>query len=153
MKVSAKVDYALQAVVEIAFTSSKNQLISTENLAQKNQIPKKFLEGILTSLKKSGLITSHRGPNGGFKLSKNASEISVADVYRAIDGPLAEVRGEAPEKISYKNNSKNISKVWIATRVNLRRVLEQVSIQNILEGKFDSSIEKLLSEKEAWYRK
>ena len=153
MKISAKVDYALQAVVEIAVATKKDTLISTEEISVKRDIPEKFLEGILTLLRKAGVVNSYRGPSGGFELAKKSDQIAVADIIRIIDGPLAAVRGIAPEELDYTGSVKHVSDVWIATRVALRNVLENISIADILAGDFDPSVSKLLNEKDARKRR
>ncbi len=153
MKISAKVDYALQAVVEIAIATKKDSLISAEEISSRREIPEKFLEGILTLLRKSGVINSYRGPSGGFELAKKPQDIAVADIIRIIDGPLAAVRGFAPEEIDYAGPVKHIADVWIATRASLRNVLENISIADILTGEFEVSISKLLNEKDARKRR
>ena len=153
MKISAKVDYALQAVVEIAVATKKDTLISAEEISAKRDIPEKFLEGILTLLRKAGLVNSFRGPSGGFELAKKPQDIAVADIIRIIDGPLAAVRGIAPEELAYAGSVKNVSDIWIATRVALRNVLENISIADILTGDFDPSVSKLLNEKDARKRR
>lgn len=153
MKISAKVDYALQAVVEIAIATKKDSLISSEEISSRRDIPEKFLEGILTLLRKSGVINSYRGPSGGFELAKKPQDIAVADIIRIIDGPLAAVRGFAPEEIDYAGPVKHVADVWIATRASLRNVLENISIADIISGDFDSSVSKLLNEKDARKRR
>ena len=153
MKISAKVDYALQAVVEIAVATKKDSLISTEEIASRRDIPEKFLEGILTLLRKSGVINSYRGPSGGYELAKKPQDIAVADIIRIIDGPLAAVRGFAPEEIEYAGPVKHVADVWIATRASLRNVLENISMADILSGDFDVSVSKLLNEKDARKRR
>jgi Rrf2 family protein len=153
MKISAKVDYALQAVVEIAVATKKDSLISAEEISSRRDIPEKFLEGILTMLRKSGVINSYRGPSGGFELAKKPQEIAVADIIRIIDGPLAAVRGYAPEEIDYAGPVKHVADVWIATRASLRNVLENISIADVLSGDFDVSVSKLLNEKDARKRR
>jgi Rrf2 family protein len=153
VKISAKVDYALQAVVEIAIATKKDSLISSEEISSRRDIPEKFLEGILTLLRKSGVISSYRGPSGGFELAKKPQDIAVADIIRIIDGPLAAVRGFAPEEIDYAGPVKHVADVWIATRASLRNVLENISIADIISGDFDSSVSKLLNEKDARKRR
>jgi Rrf2 family protein len=153
VKISAKVDYALQAVVEIAVATKKDTLISAEEIALKRDIPEKFLEGILTLLRKAGVVNSYRGPSGGFELAKKPEDVAVADIIRIIDGPLAAVRGFAPEEIDYAGPVKHVADVWIATRAALRNVLENISIADILSGDFDVSVSKLLSEKDARKRR
>jgi Rrf2 family protein len=153
VKISAKVDYALQAVIEIAIATKKDSLISAEEISSRRDIPEKFLEGILTLLRKSGIISSYRGPSGGFELAKKPQDIVVADIIRIIDGPLAAVRGFAPEEIDYAGPVKHVADVWIATRASLRNVLENISIADIISGDFDVSISKLLNEKDARKRR
>jgi Rrf2 family protein len=153
MKVSAKVDYALQAVIEIARATVRHEVISAEVIAQRHDIPEKFLEGILTSLRKARLINSYRGPSGGYELARPAQQVNVADVIRAIDGPLAAVRGMPPEEIKYQANVQHVADVWIATRVALREVLESISIAQIIEGQFDPQVKKKLEKKDARKRR
>ncbi len=153
MKISAKVDYALQAVVEIAVATKKDSLISTEEISSRRNIPEKFLEGILTLLRKSGVINSYRGPSGGYELAKRPQDIAVADIIRIIDGPLGAVRDFAPEEIDYAGPVKHVADVWIATRASLRNVLENISIADILSGEFEVSVSKLLNEKDARKRR
>lgn len=153
MKVSAKVDYAVQAIVAIAAASSRDELISAEEIARMHEIPEKFLEGILTTLRKAGVVNSYRGPSGGYELAKKPEHITVADIIRTIDGPLAAVRGFAPEEIGYSGTSKHVADVWIATRVSLRQVLENISIADLLSGEFTASVETMLAKKDARKRR
>jgi Rrf2 family protein len=153
VKVSAKVDYALQAIIEIARATEKDSLISAEEVAIAHEIPEKFLEGILTALRKAKLINSYRGPSGGYELALSPEQITVADVIRAIDGPLAAVRGLAPEEISYTGSSKYVADIWIATRVALRDVLENITIKDALSGEFQKGISAMLSKKDARKRR
>ena len=153
MKISARVDYGLQAILEIAAASARKKRIKTDEIASKHEIPMKFLESILSDLKKAGFIEGHRGNSGGYNLAMAPSEISIADVVRAIDGPLASVRGMAPEKATYKGNIAGLTKVWIATRVALREVLEEMTLEDILEDDLPSQIARKISTKEAWRRR
>lgn len=153
MRISAKVDYALQAVVDIAAATEEGTLVSAEEIARRYDIPLKFLEGILSSLRKAGIINSFRGPSGGYELAKRADLITVADLFRIIDGPLASVRGVAPEDMDYQGPAQHIAEVWIATRVSLRHVLESVTIDDIISGKFEAGVRKMLNEKDAWRRR
>jgi Rrf2 family protein len=153
VKISAKVDYALQAVIEIAVATEKDSLISAEEISNRRDIPEKFLEGILTLLRKAGVVNSYRGPSGGFELAKKPKEIAVADIIRIIDGPLAAVRGFAPEEIEYSGPVKHVSDVWIATRSALRTVLENISIADIIDGDFEPTVAKMISEKDARKRR
>ncbi|CAB4538212.1 MAG: Rrf2 family transcriptional regulator [Actinobacteria bacterium] len=153
MKIGAKVDYGIQALVEIAVQSEKSKLISAEKISSRHDIPPKFLEGILATLTKAGIISSHRGPDGGYEMSVDPREVSIADVFRILDGPLAAVKGEAPENAKYQGVNKNLTDVWIATRVGLRDILENISIQEVISGKFSPEIKKVLAEKGAWARR
>jgi Rrf2 family protein len=153
VKISAKVDYALQAVIEIAVATKKDSLISAEEISSRREIPEKFLEGILTLLRKAGIVNSYRGPSGGFELAKKPEDVTVADIIRIIDGPLAAVRGYAPEEIDYAGPVKHVSDVWIATRAALRNVLENISVSDILDGEFKPNIAKMLNEKDARKRR
>jgi Rrf2 family protein len=153
VKISAKADYALQALIEIAVATARDSLISAEEISAKRDIPEKFLEGILTLLRKAGIVNSYRGPSGGFELAKKPEDVTVADIIRIIDGPLAAVRGFAPEEIDYSGSVKHISDVWIATRVALRNVLENISLADILVGEFKPNVTKMLSEKDARKRR
>lgn len=153
MKISAKVDYALQAVIEIAVATKKDTLISAEEISSRRDIPEKFLEGILTLLRKAGVVNSYRGPSGGFELAKKPEEVAVADIIRIIDGPLAAVRGFAPEEIEYSGPVKHVSDVWIATRSALRTVLENISVADIIDGDFKPTVAKMINEKDARKRR
>src|SRR5215469_12647159 len=118
MRLSARADYALRAAVELA--ASAGDHTTAEQLAQAQHIPAKFLEAILTQLRRAGLVRSQRGPDGGFWLARNADEISLADIIRAIDGPLLGVRGERPENLGYIGAAEPLQTVWIALRANER---------------------------------
>lgn len=153
MKISARVDYGLQAILEIAASSSQLRRIKADEISSMHEIPMKFLESILSDLKSAGLVEGHRGNSGGYNLAKSADEISIADVVRSIDGPLASVRGLAPEKATYKGNVAGLTKVWIATRVALREALEEMTIEDILNDDPPSQIARKISTKEAWKRR
>jgi Rrf2 family protein len=153
MKISAKADYAVQALCQIALSSRDLEKVSVERIAHKHEMPEKFLQGILTTLRKAGYIESSRGPSGGYVLSKSPDKISVADIIRAVDGPLAAVRNHAPEELKYDSTLKHLPDVWIATRAALREVLENVTIEQIIYGKFDSKIKKSISSKDARKRR
>src|ERR1700744_3884282 len=125
MRLSARADYALRAAIELAAASSGH--VTADQLARAQQIPGKFLETILTQLRRAGLIRSQRGPEGGFWLARPAEEISLADIIRAIDGPLLGVRGERPENIDYPGAAEPLQQVWIALGAKQRGLLEKES--------------------------
>jgi Rrf2 family protein len=149
MRISAKVDYAVRAVAELAAAEDEKP-VKAERIATAQDIPLNFLENILGELRHSGVVRSHRGAEGGFRLAKPAAEITVADVIRAVEGPLASVRGGPPEEARYGGAAESLPRVWIAVRVNLRRVAEQVTIADIANGKLPTAVEKLTEDEGAW---
>jgi Rrf2 family protein len=148
MRLSARADYALRAAVELAATTGDHT--TAEQLARAQQIPAKFLEAILTQLRRAGLVRSQRGPEGGFWLAKPASEISLADIIRAVDGQLVGVRGERPENLGYIGAAEPLQSVWIALRANERAVLEQVTLADIVSGNLPDTIRHLTKNPRAW---
>lgn len=155
MQVSAKLDYALRALAELAARTdeSGSGWSKADQLATAQQIPAKFLEGILNELRRNGLVMSRRGADGGYRLSRPASEISVADVIRAIDGPLAGVRGARPEDADYLPPAQALREVWIATRAALRAVLEAVTLADVVSGQLPPQVAELLLQPGAWDRR
>jgi Rrf2 family protein len=149
MRISAKVDYAVRAVVELAAADGEKP-VKAERLATAQEIPLNFLENILGELRHAGIVRSHRGAEGGFRLAKPANEVTVADVIRAVEGPLASVRGGPPEDASYLGPATTLPRVWIAVRANLRRVVEQVTIADVANSKLPKSVEKLTEDPGAW---
>jgi Rrf2 family protein len=155
MHISARVDYAMRALLVLTGASKTEQpkLVKSEALATSQQIPTKFLESILVSLRNAGIVSSHRGMDGGYRLAKSPTLISVADVMRALEGPLAAVRGERPEDMEYSNDAEHLGEVWIATRAALRNVLEDVSLEAVHSGQLPKTVQGLLSEPGAWERR
>jgi Rrf2 family protein len=149
MRISAKADYAVRAAVELAATDGSKP-IKAQRIATAQGIPLNFLENILGELRHAGIVRSHRGAEGGFTLARPPAQISVADIIRAVEGPLASVRGGPPEDASYNGAATTLPRVWIAVRVNLRRVMEQVTIADIANSKLPRSIEKLTEDPGAW---
>jgi Rrf2 family protein len=149
MRISAKADYAVRALVELAAAEGEKP-VKAERIATAQGIPLNFLENILGELRHGGIVRSHRGAEGGFRLAKPASEITVADVIRAVEGPLASVRGAPPEEASYAGAASSLPRVWIAVRANLRRVVEQVTIADIAADKLPAGITKLTEDPGAW---
>ena len=151
MQVSAKTDYALRAASELALAATANAApVKGEWISETQGIPKKFMENILHDLKRSGLVRTRRGASGGYWLALPAEEISLADVIRAVEGPLANVRGEWPEVVEYSGAAEHLQEVWIAVRANMRAVLESVTLADIINGKLPPSITELTSDPEAW---
>jgi Rrf2 family protein len=149
MRVSAKADYALRAVIELAVMGGESP-VKGERIAQAQEIPLKFLENILGDLRHAGIVRSQRGVEGGYWLARPAEEITVAEVVRAVEGPIANVRGVGPEQVEYAGSAEKLRDVWIAVRANLRAVLEQVTIADLARGELPVSIEQLAADPDAW---
>jgi Rrf2 family protein len=150
--VTARSDYAVRALAELA-SASGSGYHTVEELAEAQRLPVKFLEAILTQLRRSGLLESRRGATGGFRLARPAGDISVADVMRAVDGPLAAVRGLRPEDTAYDGAAMSLPLVWIAMRAAVRDVLESVSLADIASGSLPKHIGVLTSDDSAWHRR
>jgi Rrf2 family protein len=148
MRVSAKSDYALRAVIELA--AAGDGPVKGERIAQAQEIPLKFLENILGDLRHAGLVRSQRGAEGGYWLARAADAITVADVVRAVDGPIANVRGVGPESVQYVGAAEPLRDVWVAVRANLRAVLERVTVGDIARGELPERIADLARDPDAW---
>jgi Rrf2 family protein len=148
MRVSAKVDYALRAGAELA--GAGEGPVKGERIAQAQQIPVKFLENILLDLRHAGLVHSQRGADGGYWLARPAEEISLADVIRAVEGPIANVRGVRPEQVEYDGAARPLQDVWVALRASMRAVLEDVTLADLAAGRLPAVVADLTSDPEAW---
>jgi Rrf2 family protein len=149
MRVSAKVDYGMRAVIELAGRKPDEPLARAQDIAEAQRIPLKFLETILQQLRQARLVESVRGPHGGHRLARPADEISLADVVRALDGPLAGVQGAPPEDLP----EGPMRDVWIAVRASLRRVLEQVSVADVAGAELPADVAELTTDPDAWVRR
>jgi Rrf2 family protein len=149
MRISAKADYAVRAAVELAAASDEKP-VKAERIATAQGIPLNFLENILGELRHAGVVRSHRGAEGGFRLARPPADVTVADIIRAVEGPLASVRGGPPEEASYAGPAATLPRVWIAVRANLRNVVEHVTVADIAAGHLPRGIEKLAEDPEAW---
>jgi Rrf2 family protein len=149
MHVTAKADYAVRAVIELA-GSSQDSPRKVDAVAQAQSIPVSFLENILTQLRSSGIVRSQRGPEGGYWLARPADQLNLADIIRAVEGPLVGVRGQRPEEIEYAGSSEALQNVWIALRANLRKVLENVTVADVAAGKLPKDVLALTKGEEAW---
>jgi Rrf2 family protein len=149
MRVSAKADYAIRAVLELAAAEGTGQMRG-DRIAEAQDIPIKFLESILLELKHAGIVRSQRGAEGGYALARPGSEISLADVIRAVDGPLANVRGDRPENVTYKGSAVRLTDVWIAVRASLRAVLESTSVADLASGNLPEAVEELAGDQKNW---
>lgn len=190
MRLSARVDYALRATVELAALaieqtadgresaskrgseparqpgseSARQQagngstggaqprpaLLTAEQIARAQDIPPKFLESILLQLRRGGVVHAQRGPEGGYRLARLASEISLADVIRVIDGPLANVRGQRPEQLGYAGAARSLQEVWIALRASEREILELVTVADVARGALPDRVRRLVADPAAW---
>ena len=151
MRTTAKVDYAIRAAVELAAAGEVQ--VKAERIAQAQAIPLKFLENILLDLKRAGIVQSQRGPEGGYRLAQPAEEVALADVIRAVEGPLANVRGISPDQLEYEGSAVRLRDVWVAVRASLRSVLEQVTLADLARGDLPAHIEDLNRNPDAWVRR
>ncbi|HEY8408760.1 MAG TPA: Rrf2 family transcriptional regulator [Gaiellaceae bacterium] len=150
MRTTAKADYAVRAAVELAAVGG---LVNAEQIAQAQGIPLNFLENILRDLRRAGIVESRRGQAGGYALARPAEQISVADVIRAVEGPLANVRGQAPETLAYPGAAEKLRDVWVALRANIRAVLEGVTLADVARGELPARVEELTRDADAWVRR
>ncbi len=151
MHITAKADYAVRTLLELA--ASADAPGKAEALAAAQNIPHKFLESVLSDLRRADLLRSRRGPDGGYWLARPAAEISVADVIRAVEGPLASVRGQRPEDVDYLGPARPLQLVWLAVRANMRAVLEGVSLADIVADDIPPFIAELTADPAAWTRR
>jgi Rrf2 family protein len=149
VRISAKADYAVRAAIELA-SAGPERPTKGEAIARAQDIPLKFLENILADLRHAGLVTSRRGADGGYRLARPPEEITVADIIRAVEGPLASVRGGRPEDVEYAGSAEPLQRVWIAVRASLRSVVERVTLADLAGGHLAKDIESLAKDPEAW---
>ena len=146
--VSARTDYALRALLALA--AADTPTVPGPVLAAEQELPLKFLEAILADLRRAGLVRTRRGAVGGYALARPAAEISVGEVVRAVDGPLAVVRGERPERAEYGGAAEHLQELWIALRAALRIVLDEVTLAELLSGDLPPRVRELVAEPGAW---
>jgi Rrf2 family protein len=151
VKVSAKSDYAVRALLELAVANERP--VKGERLAQAQEIPLKFLENILIDLRHAGIVRSQRGAEGGYWLARPPDEVTVGEVIRAVDGPLASVRGEAPEDLDYDGAAANLQTVWIALRASLRTVVDEVTLADVVADRLPTQLRRLTEPPDAWSRR
>jgi Rrf2 family protein len=149
MRISARVDYAVRAAVELAAVTEEGP-VKGEAIAEAQDIPLKFLENILGELKHVGIVNSRRGAQGGYWLNRPAEEVTLGDIVRAVEGPLASVRGEAPEDLRYEGGAMPLQKVWIALRANIRAVMDRVTLAEVVSGELPEEVRELSEPAEAW---
>ena len=149
MRVSAKADYALRALIEIAVRTD-GTAVSAEQLGKAQGIPHGFLQAILADLRRADIVVSQRGQSGGWRMGRPATDVTVADVIRAVDGPLVSVYGLRPESVTYNDTADVLQHVWIAARRSLRMVFEQVTIQDLADGRLPAGVAALTEDEDAW---
>lgn len=147
MHIPAKVDYGVRALLSLAAAGVPQ---TADSLAADQGLPPRFLGAILADLRRAGLVSSQRGAEGGYRLARPADEISVADVIRVLDGPLAEVRGYRPELTSYTGAAEHLQQVWVAVRASLREVLEHVTLADVVGGTLSETVVRLTADPDAW---
>jgi Rrf2 family protein len=149
MRISAKADYAVRAALELA-ASEDGEPIKGEHLSDAQEIPLQFLEHILLELKHARIVRAKRGARGGYWLARPPDEITIADVIRAVEGPLANIQDAAPEDTNYPGHAERLREVWIAVRANLRAVLEEVTLADLTAGELPGQIAELTRDPDAW---
>jgi Rrf2 family protein len=147
VRVTAKADYAVRAMVYLA---GREGSVKGEDIADAQQIPTKYLEAILGDLRAAGLLRSQRGSRGGYRLAAPAEQIAVADVIRAVEGPLASVRGQPAEELDYPESTHTLQLLWVAVRAVLRDVLEGTSVADLAAGRLPEAVEAIASSRAAW---
>jgi len=149
--ISAKADYAARALLTLA--AAGGGPLKGDVLAREQGLPKKFLENTLIALRRAGVLETHRGSEGGYRLARPADQITIADIIRPLDGPLAEVRGEKPEETVYDGAAAHLRDVWVAVRAALRDVLENVTLADVVAGTLPPQVSELLDRPGAWVRR
>jgi len=149
MRVTAKSDYALRALIEIARRGDAGP-VSAEELGRLQDIPHGFLQAILADLRRAGVLVAQRGQSGGWRMARDPDQVTVADVIRAVDGPLVSIYGLRPEAVEYNESAAVLQYVWIASRHSLRDVLEKVTVRQLADGKLPRSVSSRTSDDDAW---
>lgn len=148
MHISARSDYAVRAALGLA--AAYPATVSSATLATDQDLPRKFLEAILADLRRAGLVRGQRGVEGGYVLTHPPGEVAIGDVLRAVDGPLAEVRGHRPEETSYDGTAEHLQQLWVAVRAAVRSVLDEVTLDDVLRGRLPAHVRKLITAPDAW---
>jgi Rrf2 family protein len=152
VKVTAKADYAVRATLELA-SAENGRLIKGERISRAQGIPLKFLENILIDLRHAGIVHAQRGAEGGYRLARDPAEVTLGEVIRAVEGPLASVRGEPPESVSYGGAAEHLQTVWIAVRASLRSVLDDLTLADVTAGRLSQRVRRLTEPPDAWLRR
>lgn len=149
MQISARTDYALRALCVLA-TAPEGAVVKAAVIAEAQAVPRTFLDQILVELRRAGIVESRRGPDGGHRLARPAFSVTVADVVRVMDGPLALVQGQRPEALVYAGSSEHLRDVWVAVRAALRQVLERTSLQQVVDGRLPPQVTSLSEDPRSW---
>lgn len=152
MRVTHKVDYGVRVMTALAQVAAETpgRPTSSAALAARDGLPPGFLDDILRLLRNGGLVRSQRGGEGGYLLTRPAAEITVADVIRAVDGPLASVRGLRPHELADAGEREPFVSLWVAVRAALRSVLEHVTLADLAAGTLAPEVQALVDEPDAW---
>jgi Rrf2 family protein len=148
VQISAKTDYAIRALLNLA--AREPELVKVDTIVREQGLPRKFVEAILGELRRAQIVRSQRGADGGYALARPASEITLGSVIRAVDGPLAEVRNLRPHETTYAGVAQHLPDVWVAVRSSLRRVLDEITLAQLLTGKLPAHVRRLVDEPDAW---
>lgn len=148
MEISARAEYAVRALAEL--TNAGGGPLTVADLAKAQDIPARFLQNILLLLRQRSLVLSQRGAEGGYRLARPPAAISLADILRAVDGPLAAVRGDPPESVHYEGSAQPLAEVWLALRVSMRHVVEEVTLADLVTGPLPVHVAELIDNPEAW---
>jgi Rrf2 family protein len=146
--ISARSDYAVRAALGLA--AAYPATVSSASLAADQDLPRKFLEAILADLRRAGLVRGQRGVEGGYVLTRAPDEVAIGEVLRAVDGPLAEVRGHRPEETSYTGNAEHLQQLWVAVRAAVRSVLDEVTLDDVVKGRLPGHVRRLITAPDAW---
>lgn len=148
VQISARGDYAVRAALSLA--AAHPSLLSAQAIAAQQDLPHKFLEAVLADLRRAGLVRAQRGAEGGYTLTRPPAEISVGQVLRAVDGPLAGVRGMRPEETTYDGAAEQLPRLWVAVRAAVREVVDEVSLTDLVTGRMPARVRKLTTQPDAW---
>jgi Rrf2 family protein len=148
VEISAKTDYAIRALLGLAQRAP--ELVKVDAIIAEQQLPRKFVEAILGELRRAGIVRSQRGADGGYALARSATEVTLGQVIRAVDGPLAEVRGLRPHETTYTGVATHLPEVWVAVRASLRRVLDETTLHHVLTGRLPPHVRRMVEAPDAW---
>jgi Rrf2 family protein len=149
VRISVKTDYAIRAAAELAAAQAQGP-VKAEAIAEAQDIPLKYLLNILGELRRANIVRARRGMNGGFELARPAASVTLAELIRVVDGPLANVHESRPEELTYTGASESLQEVWIAVRASLRGVLENVTLEHLARGSLPARVRKLALDADAW---